>query len=104
MKKEEIEKMEKELAVLKKELTKYQKLFESDGHVDTEEQKQLNTMQATITQAETELAKKKKDNAGNDSDDTQSLDDLLGAMNVHIASIKNFVDEWNIKLNQNKLT
>lgn len=48
-------KMQKQLAILKKELAKYQRLFEEDGHIDTEEQRQLNAMQDVIRKAEAKL-------------------------------------------------
>ena len=61
MQKEEIVKMQKEVAILKTELAKYQKLFAEDGHIDTDEQQKLNDMQSIIRTIVIELDKKKKE-------------------------------------------
>lgn len=52
---EKIQKIEQELQRLKDTLTKYGDMFNEDGFIDTDEQKQLDRMQETIKQAEARL-------------------------------------------------
>lgn len=52
---EKIQKLEKELKSLKDTLTKYGNLFNADGFVDTEEQKQIDDMQLVIKKIEAKL-------------------------------------------------
>lgn len=57
---EKIQKIEGSLSQFKEELTKYEKLFNEDGSVDGEEQKQLNEMQEMIDKIETKLVEMKE--------------------------------------------
>lgn len=108
MKSEEIKKMEQEVAYLKAELLKYQKMFETDGHVDTEEQRQLDSMQATIRQVEQKIAEKKvggdtapvQSNTAPSSSD-KSFDDLMQQLKGYVSSIEQFVNKWEGKINNN---
>lgn len=53
---EKIAKLEKEVKSMKDTLTKYQNLFNEDGFVDTEEQQQLDQLQALIVKIENKIA------------------------------------------------
>lgn len=53
---DKIQRIERELESLKKTLSQYGDMFNADGYIDTDEQKQLDSMQATIQQAEAKLA------------------------------------------------
>jgi hypothetical protein len=57
---EKIKKIEDELKSLNKSLCQYGDYFNKDGHIDSEEQKQLNSMQSIIKKAEVKLAALKK--------------------------------------------
>ncbi|WP_264789633.1 C2 family cysteine protease [Aureispira anguillae] len=67
---EKIQKLEDELKSLKDTLVKYGDMFNADGDIDTDEQKQLDAMQAVIKKAEAKLAEikdKAKAGRGNDA-------------------------------------
>jgi len=69
---EKIEKLETELKTLKDTLTKYGDMFNADGHIDTEEQKQLDRMQTIIQKAEAKLTKMKSSDEKSSDDNTKS--------------------------------
>ena len=64
-KEEKIQKIEKELKMLKATLTKYGDIFNANGYVDSEEQKQLETMQAVIKKIEAKLVDMRKGTSDN---------------------------------------
>ena len=55
---EKIQKYQDELASIKKTLDLYRDMFNADGEINSEEQKQLDVMQAVIKKIEAKLAKK----------------------------------------------
>lgn len=57
---DKIIKLEAELKMLKETLVKYKNLFNEDGYIDTEEQQELNRMEAIISKAETKIAETKQ--------------------------------------------
>lgn len=58
-----IQKLQEELKNLKDTLIKYGNMFNEDGDIDTEEQKQLDTMQAVIDKVDAKLASLKEGNS-----------------------------------------
>lgn len=69
---EKIEKLEKEVKSMKDTLTKYQKLFNEDGFVDTEEQKQLDELQAVIVKIENKIVELKGNSETSDQPEPET--------------------------------
>ncbi len=51
-----IQKLQDDLNKMLDQLTKYRILFNEDGHIDSEEQKKLDDMQALINEAQAKIA------------------------------------------------
>jgi hypothetical protein len=103
---EKIKKYEDELKSLKDTLTKYGDMFNEDGQIDSEEQKQLDSMQAIIMKAEDKLAKLKgevnKKDEGNDKNIKENdLKSILDKMNSIINEHHSNVLSWAEKIKSN---
>lgn len=77
-----LEIIQKELTQLKNKLQQYRKIFESDGLIDTDEQKTITAMEALIEKAE----KKVKEEGGGKEHTAENQKHL--AMQEGLASLK----------------
>ena len=85
------EKIKKKLTLYKAELEKYKKYFLEDGIIDSDEQKQLDAMLATIKKAEEKL------NGGTSSFEIKTKEDfnkVLDEMEAIVKRKQEFLITW----------
>jgi hypothetical protein len=89
------EKMKQQLAKYKAELKKYKKYFlEDDGIIDSEEQKQLDAMLATIQSIEANL---NGDSSKSSSSDDDEFNKILDEMEAIVKRKQDFLVAWDGK-------
>lgn len=84
-------KMKEQLAIYKAKLKKYKKFFLKDGEIDSEEQKQLDAMLATIQTIEANI----NDSISSSSDD--DFNKLLDEMEAIVKRKQDFLVAWDDK-------